>query len=112
MILLATCITLFIAYSLLINYYWQSWKSIPGFVPSGKTPATNISVIIPARNEEENIGALLQALQQQTYSREFFEVIVVDDNSTDTTSKVVEHFPGIKLLRLKEDKINSYKKKA
>ena len=108
MVLLAACILLFIAYSLLIIYYWQSWKSIPDFVPSGKTPSTKISVIIPARNEEENIGSLLQALQLQTYSREFFEVIVVDDNSTDTTTRVVEHFPGVKLLRIKEDKINSY----
>lgn len=112
MFLLIACILLFIAYSLLIIYYWQSWKSIPDFVPSDKTPATKISVIIPARNEEENIGNLLKTLQQQTYSREFFEVIVVDDNSTDTTTQVVEHFPGVKLLRLKDNEINSYKKKA
>ena len=112
MVLLAACILLFITYSLLIIYYWQSWKSIPGFDPSGKTPTTKISVIIPARNEEENIGTLLQALQQQTYSREFFEVIVVDDNSTDATTRVVENFPGVKILRIKEDQINSYKKKA
>ena len=112
MILLAACILLFIAYSVLIIYYWQGWKSLHDFVPSGGPPATKISVIIPARNEEENIGNLLQALQQQTYSREFFEVIVVDDNSNDTTARVVENFPGVKLLRMKEDKINSYKKKA
>jgi cellulose synthase/poly-beta-1,6-N-acetylglucosamine synthase-like glycosyltransferase len=112
MILLAACILLLIAYSVLIIYYWQGWKSVDDFVPSGGSPATKISVIIPARNEEDNIGELLQALEQQTYSREFFEVIVVDDNSNDTTAGVVEHFPDTKLLRMNEDKINSYKKKA
>jgi len=112
MILLVACILLFTAYSLLIIYYWQGWNAVPDFVPSDKTPDIKISILIPARNEEENIGYLLQVLQQQTYSREFFEVIVVDDYSTDTTAGVVEHFPEVKLLRLKEDKINSYKKKA
>lgn len=46
-----------------------------------------ISVIIPARNEGENIGQLLQDMQQQTY--ENFELIVINDNSIDNTREVV-----------------------
>ena len=38
-----------------------------------------ISVIIPARNEEENIGKLLSSLEKQNYPLHLFEVIVVDD---------------------------------
>ena len=112
MILLIIVIFLFSCYSILIIYYWQGWRSIPDFIPSQNIPLVKISVIIPARNEEENIGQLLAALQQQTYPKELFEIIVIDDHSTDITSEVVHKFAGVRLLSLKEDDINSYKKKA
>jgi len=97
---------------LLIAYYWQSWKAISDFIPLNTTASTTISIIIPARNEEKNIGQLFQALQNQTYPTELFEVIVVDDHSTDGTAAIVQQFPSVKLIQLKEDNINSYKKKA
>ena len=112
MILLYIIIPLFVCYGLLIIYYWLAWKSIPEYVPSVLSPKTKISIIIPARNEEENIGQLLQELQNQTYPKELFEVIVVDDHSTDGTAEVVHQFPAVKLIHLKENNINSYKKKA
>ncbi len=49
-----------------------------------------VSVIVAARNEEKNIEACLNSFLQQTYSRQQFEVIVVDDGSTDSTSKIVK----------------------
>lgn len=112
MILLFITIALFVLYSLLIIYYWLAWKSIPDHLPSSSSPQIRITVIIPARNEEENIGLLLQAIQEQTYPKELFEVIVVDDHSTDSTTLVIQQFQSVKLIQLKEDGINSYKKKA
>jgi poly-beta-1,6-N-acetyl-D-glucosamine synthase len=112
MILFCIIILLFFLYSLLIIHYWLIWKSIPDFVPSVSLQQKKISVIIPARNEEKNIGQLLQALQQQTYPSSLFEVIVVDDHSTDATASIVKQFPNVKLIHLKEGDINSYKKKA
>lgn len=112
MLLLLFFIPLFISYSILILYYWRSWKAIPGFTVSNLTLSIRISVIVPARNEEENIGALLEALQQQTYPKNLFEIIVVDDQSTDKTAAIVTKFPEVKLLQLNNDAINSYKKKA
>jgi chlorobactene glucosyltransferase len=50
-------------------------------------PAPFVSVLIPARNEEENIGACLESLQKQDYPN--FEVLVLDDNSTDSTADMV-----------------------
>jgi poly-beta-1,6-N-acetyl-D-glucosamine synthase len=111
MILLPICILLFVVYGLLIIYYRQSWVAIPDFKVTEKGDV-KISVIIPARNEEENIGALLKALQQQSYSKELFEVIVIDDHSTDKTASIVQQYTFTKLIQLKEDAINSYKKKA
>jgi len=110
-------ILLFVCYSFLILYYWQSWISIPdpiaiGFIVSKQIPSIFISVLIPARNEEDNIGKLLKALQGQTYPRNLFEIIVIDDHSTDKTAEMVRQFTGVKLLTLKDEAINSYKKKA
>ncbi len=51
-----------------------------------------ISVIIPVRNEAENILFLLQDLEKQTYSKHKFEVILADDDSTDDTLKIVQKF--------------------
>ncbi len=51
-------------------------------------PEPLISVLIPARNEEENIKACLKSIQKQDYPN--FEVIVLDDNSTDRTYEIVE----------------------
>lgn len=57
-----------------------------------------ISFIIPAHNEEKLIARTLQSIfEQQT--REPYEVIVVDNNSTDATRKIVsEKFPHVRLL--------------
>ncbi len=112
MILLYIIITLFVIYSLLVVYYWQSWKSIPSYTSATTLPQTKISVVIPARNEEATIGHLLQALQQQTYPKELVEIIVVDDHSTDATADIIRQYPFAKLVRLNTDSINSYKKKA
>ena len=112
MILLYIIIPLFVLYSLLIIYYWLAWKSIPDFTPAASSIQIKISVIIPARNEEENIGELLKALQKQTYPAALIEVIVIDDHSTDKTASIVQQYSSVKLIQLKEDDINSYKKKA
>ena len=50
------------------------------------------SVLIAARNEEKNIGKLLKSLYNQTFSKELFEVIIIDDHSEDETISIVENF--------------------
>ena len=56
-----------------------------------------VLVIIPAYNEAETIGQLLRDLQEQVPQ---FDVLVIDDGSTDTTSSVVCSFPTVALIRL------------
>lgn len=51
--------------------------------------AIHISVLIPARNEEAGILDCLRSLSRQTYPKDRFEVIVLDDHSTDATAAVV-----------------------
>ena len=51
-------------------------------------PAPFISILIPARDEEANIEACLESLQKQDYPN--FEVLVLDDNSSDNTANIVD----------------------
>ena len=82
------CCSVLAVYGALIAWYFRAWKSIPLFIPSipGNNHRTRISVIIPARNEEQNIVSCLDSLARQTYPKDLYEVVVVDDHSTDRTA--------------------------
>ncbi len=57
-----------------------------------------ISVIVACRNEGKNLPFLLQNLSEQDYGPDLFEIIVVDDNSSDNTVAYASSFSGIKNL--------------
>lgn len=93
-------------------YYFFGWKKIPVYKNTLQHHSLKISVLIAARNEEGTIGNLLLSLRNQSYPKELFEIIVVDDHSTDRTAEVVKQFEEVKLFHLNEPVPNSYKKKA
>lgn len=64
---------------------WCLLKNLPRCA-AGNGQRIPVSVIIPARNEEQNLPALLESLTSQTPSPE--EIIVVDDGSTDRTAEL------------------------
>ncbi len=104
-----------IVYLLLIFFFYKGWKglSTDENVPLQKFPS--VSVLIAVRNEENNIERLLKALAAQDYPRELYEVIIIDDHSTDRTVEIVSSFPmeNLKLIELDNAEVlNSYKKKA
>lgn len=105
-----------LVYAIIVVYMRRGWTSIPFFsLDKDDISSTKVSVLIAARNEEENIGRTLDALVAQTYPKELFEVIVVDDHSDDSTADIVRRYAdrGVRLLQLDEgDKLNSYKKLA
>ncbi len=118
-ILIYISLILLLGYSALLVYYRKSWGSIPDFkVEANSKLGTKISIIIPARNEEENIGYCLQSIIEQSYPAHLFEVLVVDDHSTDKTAAIIKSYASnnVKLISLKDylsaNEINSYKKKA
>lgn len=63
---------------------------------SQKEVQHTLSIIIPARDEALRIQPLLQSLQQQRWTN--FDVIVVDDGSTDDTASVARAY-GATVLR-------------
>lgn len=113
---------LFAGYALLIIFYTVSWKQMPDFVPApaplSEEDSVKISIIIPARNEAANIKSCLDSICQQSYPAHLYEVLVIDDHSTDDTATIVKTYPAtnIRLISLQDflqnGIINSYKKKA
>ena len=62
----------------------------------GENPGPELSIIIPARNEEANLGACLESLNAQTGVD--FEIIVIDDASTDRTREIALSFPRVQVI--------------
>lgn len=113
------CFLLSLAYSALMLLYSYGWQQQACFTGSNHVPATKISVIIPARNEEQNIGDCIRSILSQNYPAELFEIIVVDDHSEDNTAAIVNSFqePNVYCIDLaayvnETEALNSYKKKA
>src|SRR3972149_6445930 len=51
-----------------------------------------VSILIPARDEEQVIGRLLQRMTELTYPRNKLQVITIDDASSDSTRQIAEEF--------------------
>ena len=75
----------------------------------------NVSVVVAARNEEENIERCLNSILQVDYPSDKLEVVVADDGSTDRTfeiiSRIKKEHDNLKVLRI-ESQINNLKGKA
>ena len=106
-------------YALLCIFLVRSWRRLPEWsVPEQFVPRTPVTVVVPARNEADNIEACLRSVFQQNYPLHLLEVIVVDDHSEDDTSTIVERLnrPNLRLLRLADfvqaGATTSFKKKA
>lgn len=61
-----------------------------------------VSVIIPTYNREHLIGRAIQSVLNQTYQD--FEIIVVDDASTDNTQEVVKSFNDLRIRYIRHEK--------
>lgn len=92
----------------------RGWFVIPYF-SGNKKVNSSVSVIIAARNEEENMERTIQAILNQNFPKEKLELIIVDDHSTDRTAEIISSYAnsGVRLLQLDVgDALNSYKKYA
>ena len=67
-----------------------------GFRHSQTTaPTEGVSVIVPAYNEEKSVAATLESLLSQNYNN--YEVVLVDDGSTDKTYEIARRYEGPKM---------------
>lgn len=90
----------YVVFMLLCLWGWHRQETTtiaPDFIPK-----TRISVLIAARNEAANIATCIQHIAAQAYPQELFDIIIVDDHSTDQTAAIVSSFqlPHLRLLSL------------
>lgn len=103
LIIVVTVIVCFL-YFIMILKFIRGWKRIPSFEPKDSTGINfPISVIVPCKNEQKNILKLLSSIAQQSYQN--FELIIVDDHSTDKTVNSIQsaqvYLPQIRLIHAK-----------
>ena len=102
----AVILLLTLFYVAFIFLYMTFWKKLSFFQNTeGYAPQTFISVLIPARDEQDNIIECLQAIVSGNYQKSLFEIIVIDDHSDDETPQYVRDFsaknPNVRLIELK-----------
>lgn len=88
----------------LVGWAEARWQVTP---PEGTT-MSGISVVIAFRNEEANLTNLINDLSNLTYVKESFEVILVNDHSTDGSfeiaTRAIMNFRNFRVLDLPQDK--------
>ena len=89
-----------IAYVYLLMHISDGWDDTPEVLPpDGYRPEQRVSIIIPARNEADNIIACLESIYNNDFDNSMYEVIVIDDHSEDGTSDLVrKHFPKTQVV--------------
>jgi len=114
------CFVLGFSYLYIIAGYLKKWNDLK-YLP-GRNNLDNIpfiSVVVAARNEEENISHCIQSLRRQDYPADKFEILIVDDFSTDKTAELIKKFEtsvtNLKYLSstaIEQGNIISYKRAA
>ena len=82
----------FLTWLSLIHSMYQSFTKTPflDIFDNKSTSSPKVSVILPARNEEEFISECLETLSSQDYND--FEIIAIDDSSEDKTGEIIAEF--------------------
>ena len=99
----------------IIHYFLAYWPAaaLKNSLHTSGTGTEPVSVIICARNEDENLTEFLPKILTQEYPE--FEVIVVNDCSWDNTETVIDEFarifPNLKKISIKEDENYKHGKK-
>jgi len=88
-----------IPYIYLITKIYLSLKTITSFHPK-TDPEIFVSVIVACRNEERALPLILSDIAGQTYNPDLFELIIVNDNSSDSTFEVASGFSRIKNIKV------------
>lgn len=81
-----------VLYLVLITCFALGFDKVDLFKPEQNTPRTTFSIVIPFRNEANNLTRLLDSLYQLEYNTSLFEILLVNDNSEDDSVSVISEF--------------------
>jgi hopene-associated glycosyltransferase HpnB len=92
--LLALCIWLY-----LFAAHGRFWASSPELLPAAPAELPSVDIVVPARDEAGTIAPVVASLLAQDYAGRF-QVVLVDDNSTDATVANAGVSPRLRVIRL------------
>jgi len=102
-------------YVTLIAALLIGWRKIPEFQLRNTEPKIRFSVVIPFRNEAENLPVLLNSLSELNYPTSKFEVFLVNDTSEDESVQICSEFitshPEIRISLLDNKRTSNSPKK-
>jgi len=87
--------------SLFISLYWLQVIFVDEKKAKKIGTYPSVSIVIPAYNEETSIKDAIKSLLNLDYPKDRYEIIVVDDGSTDKTIDIVKEFKHVKLITQK-----------
>ena len=79
-------------YLLVILVFTIGWYRMKVFTASVRSFSTKTSVVVAFRNEEQHIETLLNSLLEQTYPEDLWEIVLVNDHSTDKSTEIIDRF--------------------
>ena len=88
-------IFIFTFYVILIVSLTIGFKKVDDFIPKNQDLETNFSVIIPFRNEAENLPLLLESISKLKYPKELVEFLFIDDDSSDSSVEIIKNFLSV-----------------
>ncbi|MFN4762384.1 glycosyltransferase [Gillisia sp. Q332] len=91
------------------------WRKIPEFKLKHAPSEISFSIIIPYRNEAENLPVLLNSILKLKYPLSLFEILLVNDSSEDGSEKICSHFktryPELQISLLENQRLSGSPKK-
>lgn len=89
--MLAIGVIITLTYVLIIGSLIYGFGKITPFKLKKSVSKTSFSVIIPFRNEAQNLPSLLKSISKLDYPKHLYEIILVDDDSEDDSVKIIHH---------------------
>jgi cellulose synthase/poly-beta-1,6-N-acetylglucosamine synthase-like glycosyltransferase len=86
--------------------YLEGWNETEIYPPSKETSSTSVSVIVAVYNEEDSIESCVQSILNCEYPKDLFEIIIVDNGSTDKTKYILDSFQDSRLTVLSQEEGN------
>ena len=106
---------LFLTYGLTVLWLSQGIRRLENIELKPRQGVQEFSVVVPFRNEQQHLTALLECFKRLDYPRHQFEVLLVDDDSEDESVAVIENFmrqnPELRISILKNSKGDDSPKK-
>lgn len=90
--MIAVSIIILAVYSILIIAFIVGFDRVEIFELTSDDPTTRFSIIIPFRNEAQNLNPLLVSFSKLNYPLSLFEIILVDDDSEDDSDNLIRTF--------------------